>query len=191
MPVFMSLCGLAAGVPWMPTAFKVSPVNDLKTFCLPCSWSYFTDHPIIFIFANSAMLRTVTLLHLHFAVGTALIYAESGSRWTLIPLIFFFHSSLGSFYFHHIVQRIHFCVRFPRSQESESWLHGNRTGRLLLLFASSCFHWLLCFQGHSWPFPITSLWSALILEAEIRDLWAPDFEIPVFPLIPKRQSSQL
>lgn len=155
MPVLMSLHRLAAGVLWTPAAFKVSPVCELKAWCQSCCSPFYTH--TFDCAAYWTVPRTVTRLHcLRSAVGTAFICAELGSHWTLTPLIFFFfHSSLGSFYFPQILKTLsHGCLAVEWAARLNC-CHS-------LAFLGCCL-----FQGHTWPFPIASLPSALILDSEI------------------------
>lgn len=130
----------------------------------------------LYIYKFSHVMNYDSLLYyLHFGIA-ALMCAELSNLWTLALLNFFFHPSLGSFYFHHTPERVHFHVRFPRSQESQSWSHGNRTAKFLLLFLSPLGYLLLLPSVFLGPdLALSHHISLVYFDSRASDLWALDF----------------
>jgi len=176
----MSSCGLAAGDPWMPTAF--------------CSWSYFTGHPATFTLANSAMLWSVTPFSaLLFALcyWHTLVCVELRSHWTLLAPDFFFFSSILPwvlFIFITCPKEYIFMSDFPVFKNPGSGYMAIEYCQIPLMFLIPLISLATVFSG---PASALSCHISLVgSDSRTSDLEARDVQISGFSLISKTWSSQ-
>lgn len=146
MLILISERALAAGVPWMPSAFKASPACDLKVFWLLCSSSSFTGHPSPLHLQSQPCyeLDSILLFVLYYCHGISLLNSAVIVLVLLWIFFFFFIHLWVLFIFITNPKEYVFVLRFPGSQ-SLPWSHGLRMGKLVLFFWSPCFigHYIL------------------------------------------------